>query len=213
MLFKRRNARGLLHFMRDGFYPKGGWARAVSYIGHRLKRLPDSPERIARGVYAGVFAVFSPFFGAHFIYALIVARILRGNYAAALIATFVSNPLTIAALAGMSLKSGYFLMGKPIADIDTSQFIDETSAFVVNVWSNVVAFSTNAPTDWTNSSHFYDDIFIPYLLGGTFMGAIIATFGYYVSIPLIKAYQNKRKQLLAQRKARKEERKAQGENP
>ena len=28
-------------------WPRGGWARAYYYVKHRLKRLPDTPERIA----------------------------------------------------------------------------------------------------------------------------------------------------------------------
>ena len=45
----------------------GGWARAFHYVkapGAPLARF--SPERIARGIWAGVFTTFTPFYGLHF---------------------------------------------------------------------------------------------------------------------------------------------------
>ena len=44
-------------------YPDGGWQRAGSYVWHRLRRLPDRPERIAKGIAAGVMVSFLPIFG------------------------------------------------------------------------------------------------------------------------------------------------------
>jgi uncharacterized protein (DUF2062 family) len=51
-----------------------------------MKRLPDSPERIARGVWAGVFVTFTPLFGMHFIVAALLAKLMKGNILAALMA-------------------------------------------------------------------------------------------------------------------------------
>ena len=67
MVFKRRNPRTWLRTVAEVFYPRGGWRRAVSYVIHRLRRLPDPPHKIARGVAAGVFVCFTPFFGFHFV--------------------------------------------------------------------------------------------------------------------------------------------------
>ena len=88
------------------FYPRGGWYRAAQYVRHRLRRLPDQPQRIARGIWAGVFASFTPFYGLHFLSAFLIAKVMRGNILAAILGTFFGNPITfpiIAALEGVAL--------------------------------------------------------------------------------------------------------------
>ena len=49
MVFKRRDRRSIWQILQETVYPRGGWARAASYISHRVRRLPDPPARIARG--------------------------------------------------------------------------------------------------------------------------------------------------------------------
>ncbi|MEL6961065.1 MAG: DUF2062 domain-containing protein, partial [Pseudomonadota bacterium] len=61
MVFKRRDPKPFLRGALELLWPRGGWARAFHYVRHRLRRIPDSPERIARGIWAGVFTTFSPF--------------------------------------------------------------------------------------------------------------------------------------------------------
>ena len=88
------------------FWPRGGWGRAALYVKHRMRRLPDTPEKIARGIFAGIFTVFSPFYGMHFVVAALIAFIVRGNVLAALLATFVGNPLTYVPIALVSIQTG-----------------------------------------------------------------------------------------------------------
>ncbi|HEY9022386.1 MAG TPA: DUF2062 domain-containing protein, partial [Paracoccaceae bacterium] len=54
MVFKRRDKRPLWKIVAEFFWPRGGWTRAAQYVRHRLHRLPDTPEKIARGIFAGV---------------------------------------------------------------------------------------------------------------------------------------------------------------
>jgi hypothetical protein len=63
---KRRERPAVLDRIYRAMWPKGGWTRAFHYVRHRLRRLPDTPERIARGIWAGVFVTFTPFYGMHF---------------------------------------------------------------------------------------------------------------------------------------------------
>ena len=58
MVFKRRERPAVLDRIYRAIWPKGGWTRAFHYVRHRLRRLPDTPERIARGIWAGVFVTF-----------------------------------------------------------------------------------------------------------------------------------------------------------
>ncbi len=60
-MFRRRDRRPIWQAVVQFMWPRGGWARAFHYVKHRVRRLPDSPERIARGIWAGVFTTFTPF--------------------------------------------------------------------------------------------------------------------------------------------------------
>jgi len=43
---------------------------------------------------------------------------------------------------------------------------------------------------------FYDEVFFPYLIGGIIPGIIVSTIFYIVSVPLIRAYQKRRRGIL-----------------
>src|SRR6056297_3944816 len=103
MVFKRRTPKSWLQFIAEAFWPRGGWTRATRYVVHRLRRLPDPAHKISRGIAAGVFACFTPFFGLHFVIATALAFVLRGNLMAALLATFFGNPLTFPIIAAVSM--------------------------------------------------------------------------------------------------------------
>ena len=46
---------------------------------------------------------------------------------------------------------------------------------------------------WTELRIFYDEVFFPYLVGGIIPGLIFGLICYYTSLPVIQAYQNRRK--------------------
>ena len=193
MVFKRREPRTFLRAIAEFLWPRGGWARAFHYVKHRVRRLPDSPERIARGIWAGVFTTFTPFYGLHFICAAIIAKVMRGNILASLMATFFGNPLTYVPIGLVSLQTGHWLLGSKMkAEHERSfggKFVDAGR----DLWSNLWASLTGNEVDWTGLAIFYREIFFPYLVGGIVPGVIAATVAYYLSVPLIRAYQHRRK--------------------
>lgn len=101
----------MMRTLAEFLYPRGGWTRAFHYLKHRVRRLPDSPERIARGIWAGVFSACTPFYTLHFVVAYLMGRIIRGNILAALMSTFFGNPLTYLPIGLSALKIGNFLLG------------------------------------------------------------------------------------------------------
>ncbi|NSX53938.1 DUF2062 domain-containing protein [Parasulfitobacter algicola] len=193
MVFKRRDRRSIFKILREFVYPRGGWGRAFVYVKHRLRRLPDTPEKIARGIWAGVFTTFTPFYGVHFIVAGTTAIFMRGNILAALLATFFGNPLTYVPIGIISLNTGYLLLGKePKTDVDRSlggKFVDAGN----DLWHNFLAIFTDRTADWSGLTVFYTDIFYPYLIGGLIPGMLAGYIAYFISVPLIRAYQNRRK--------------------
>jgi len=198
VVFKRRDRRNWWKALADFFWPKGGWTRAFHYVKHRLRRLPDPPHRIARGIFAGIFVSFSPLFGLHFLLAVMVAWIMRGNIVAALLATFFGNPLTFVPMGVLSLNTGYFLLGMNRLSEDEvkrslgGKFVDAGD----DLWHNFTTIFTGEQSDWSHLSVFFDEVFLPYLVGGLIPGVIFGMVGYYVSLPLIIAYKNRRKGLL-----------------
>ncbi|WP_116597970.1 DUF2062 domain-containing protein [Primorskyibacter marinus] len=194
MVFKRRDRRPIWKIALEGLWPRGGWGRAAQYVKHRLRRLPDSPEKIARGIFAGVLTTFTPFYGMHFVVATLLALTVRGNILAALLGTFFGNPLTYLPIAVISLKTGNFLLGNRHhpASADHEWLGRKFVGAAADLKNNLVAVFSDKTADWHNLSRFYDDIFFPYLIGGILPGICAGLVAYYLSVPVIRAYQKRR---------------------
>ena len=205
MVFKRRDSKSWLQAVRDFMWPQGGWTRAFHYVKHRMRRLPDSPERIARGIWAGVFTAFTPFYGFHFFIAAGIAFCLRGNMIASLMATFFGNPLTYVPIGVVSLKSGHWLLGDSVEEGVHRSFGGKFIDAGADLKNNFFAMFTDRHADWTRLEVFYDEVFFPYMVGGLIPGIFFASLCYYLSVPVIRVYQNRRKGMI---KAKLEEIKA-----
>ncbi|OWU81107.1 DUF2062 domain-containing protein [Phaeobacter sp. 22II1-1F12B] len=193
MVFRRRDRRSVLRATSDFVYPRGGWTRAALYVKHRVRRLPDTPERIARGIGAGVFTTFTPFYGMHFIVAAIVAKLCRGNILAALMGTFFGNPLTYVPIGLISLKMGHFILGTNFDDRAHRSFGGKFVDAADDLKDNFFALFTERTADWHGLSVFYHEVFFPYLIGGLLPGIVAGLVASYLSLPLIRAYKKRRK--------------------
>jgi uncharacterized protein (DUF2062 family) len=193
VIFKRRDPKPFLRSMAEFLWPRGGWARAFHYVKHRMRRLPDSPERIARGIWAGVFITFSPLFGMHFFFAVFLAKLMKGNILASLMATFVGNPVTFVFIALSSLKSGHWILGTELEQGELRSLSRKFSNAGSDLWHNVLSIFTSDTMDWSGLTIFSRDVFYPYLIGGILPGIIFATLGYYLAVPLLRAYQRRRR--------------------
>lgn len=191
-MFRRREQRSWGRMASDFVYPRGGWTRAFYYVTHRLRRLPDTPERIARGIAAGVFTTFTPFYGMHFIIAALIAKTVRGNVVAALLGTFFGNPLTYVPIGVAALKTGHFLLGKPLAEGTERSFGGKFVDAWSDLWDNFLTLFTTRPADWHGLRIFYDTIFFPYLIGGAVVGVVVGVACYYLTLPAIRAYKRRR---------------------
>ena len=196
MVFKRRDPKSWPRAVLDALWPRGGWSRAFHYFKHRMHRLPDSPEKIARGIFAGVFASFTPFYGFHFFIAAGLAFVIRGNIIAGLMATFFGNPLTYVPIGVAALQTGHWLLGdQPSEEVHRSfggKFVDAGA----DLKDNFLAIFTDATADWTRLSVFYDEIFFPYMIGGVLPGIFFGALCYYISVPVIRVYQKRRKGMI-----------------
>lgn len=192
MVFRRRDKRPPLRIVADFFWPRGGWGRAFLYVKHRIRRLPDAPDRIARGIWAGVFTSFTPFFGLHFLFAGLLGWVMRGNLLAALMSTFFGNPVTFVLIGAASLRTGHWLLGTTFERDDASLAAKFKEA-AADLWFNFTSLFNGTTPDWHGLSVFYDEVFFPYLVGGIIPGILTATVTYVIALPLIHAYQNRRR--------------------
>ncbi|HKL68565.1 DUF2062 domain-containing protein [Salibaculum sp.] len=193
MVFRRRDRRPIWRIIFELFWPRGGWGRAARYVQYRVRRLPDTPEKIGRGIWAGVFVTFTPFFGLHFFISVFLAGLMRGNLVAALLATFFGNPLTYIPIAATSLWFGHMLLGQAPGRLDINA---EISAAWTDIWHNLRALFSPEEMQWEGLQAFYQTTFFPFMIGSIIPGVITATICYYLAVRVIHAYQNRRRKLL-----------------
>ena len=196
MIFKRRDPKPTLRAIAEFLWPRGGWARAFHYVKHRMRRLPDSPERISRGIWVGVFTAFTPFYTMHFVIAAVLARLMKANMLAALMGTFFGNPLTYVPIGVAALQTGHWLLGTRMSEGVQRSFGGKFADAGSDLWHNFVAIFTDARADWHGLSVFWSEVFYPYMIGGILPGIICASISYYLMVPLIRAYQKRRRGMI-----------------
>ena len=191
MVFKRRNKRTILGWLREMVYPQGGFKRATRYVIHRMRRLPDRPHRIARGVFAGSLIGFLPLPGLQFLGAWGLARLMRGNVLAALLGTFNSNPITTPFFAVGAITLGHWMLGSdtPLSsEAIGAAFADAGT----DIWQNIRSIFTPDVAHWSGLLQFWKQIYLPYFIGAIGPGIVLSLVFYYLTIPLVQAYQNAR---------------------
>ncbi|WP_374636589.1 DUF2062 domain-containing protein [Paracoccus sp. (in: a-proteobacteria)] len=200
-MFKRRKPRSYSQLATQMIYPRGGWRRASQYVMHRIRRLPDQPQRIARGFAAGIFVSFTPLFGFHFMTAALVAWAIRGNIVAALLGTFVGNPLTFPFIAVLSVSLGRWILGVE-GKLLPHRIFEEFARASRELWNNLLAPFSDSTVHWQNFDYFWHNYFLPYVVGGIGPGLIASVIGYYLTLPVIRAYHKRRARKMAARIAR-----------
>lgn len=172
-------------------YPDGGFRRALQYFVHRMRRLPDTPHKVARGVFAGTFINFPPLFGVQMVAAAMLSWVMRGNILAAVLCTFASNPLTTPFIAVGCLELGHWMLGIKVP-LTPRMIGDAFGRAGYDLWTNFLAIFTDAPAHWGGLANFWHTIYFPYLVGSILPGLVFALAAYYLTIPLVHAYQNLR---------------------
>jgi len=203
VVFKRRDKQTYWQWFVEFMYPRKGWRRGMDYLSHRLKRLPDTPHKIAMGVACGVFVTFTPLFGLHFLAAWLLALLFRGNVFAALLGTFVGNPVTFPIIAAVSYKLGSRILGLGHEKTAWTTIRDGFEHAFIGTWENMKSVFGYGPSTWDGIKEFGHEVFLPYLIGGIIPGIITASIFYFFSKPLIATYQKRRRLKLRERRARK----------
>lgn len=190
-MFKRRKPRSYAQIAQETVYPRGGWRRAGRYTLYRLRRLPDPPHRIGRGVAAGVFVSFTPLFGAHFFVAGLLAWAIGGNVLAALIGTLVGNPLTFPFIAVLSVD-----LGRRILDMDGNigpqVILSEVGRAIGQVATNFLTLASDRAPQWGHLGKVFEEIIWPYIIGGLLPGFAAALIAHALTVSIVQTYQRRR---------------------
>jgi hypothetical protein len=113
---------------------RGTWLHRV--VGQRLfDRALWRPDRrsVATGLALGVFIALTPFFGLHFILAVVGAFALRVNIPAALGGCLVSNPVTVTPILALQLALGRFMV-QPLTSAVRTEIPAAETSFLAHAW-------------------------------------------------------------------------------
>jgi uncharacterized protein (DUF2062 family) len=180
MLFRRREAESFLERMRVHLWPRRSWSRSSRYVVYRLRRLSDTPHAVALGFAAGVFTALTPFLGTHMVMAALLAWIIGGSVVAALLGTFVGNPLTYPVFWYSTYEVGNLMLGSRI----DQQRIDLSGGI----------FQSSLDQLWP--------ILKPMTLGCLPVGLALAALSYVLVKPMVEAYKHRRRREIELRSAR-----------
>ncbi|MBI2413421.1 MAG: DUF2062 domain-containing protein [Deltaproteobacteria bacterium] len=122
---------------------------------YRILRIDDPPERIARGAAIGVLMGVLPTFGVGGFLAVGLAFLLKANKAAAVLGSFIVNPLTSPFFWTLSAVVGSFIMGE-----DSS-----------TVMARIKHEGVLASTGWVG---------LVYMTGNVILSAVFTALSYYI---------------------------------
>jgi len=142
---------------QQGFGNWKQWLR-TQYI--RIKSLQGEPHYIAMGMAVGVFVAFTPTIPFHTILAVSLAFVCRGSKPAALLGSWLSNPLTIPAFYYGSYRLGMILLGRHIS---TSILNGDIHGLLKMGW----------------------DVAVAMISGGVMLGIVPAVTAYFLTLKLV----------------------------
>jgi uncharacterized protein len=145
-----------------------------------------SPKRIALGISIGLFVAFLPAIGFQMGMALVVAWVLNASRPAAMACVWVTNPWTMGPVYAIA-----YLVGRPFwfasHDVGLMQLSEAIHGghSPYGVGAVFIAFQ--------NMYTLGADLFMPMLIGGAILGAIVGFIGYYPTLSVASHIQSARR--------------------
>ena len=163
----------------------------LRFVKFRMLHINDSEQRMARGIATGVFVAYSPLLGLHMLLALVVAQLIRANKALAVMAVWLSNPLTFVFIYYPCYLLGRFILPllhrKPQVDPDqVQQLLNQTFSFRYML-SNLFTAEY-----WKQAAGVFTKIGLEMCIGGVILGLIAALASYYFSFYFIIGYRTRK---------------------
>jgi uncharacterized protein len=111
---ERRNKSDMQKTVQQSWVSCRYWKDRGKSFYLRIKSLQGDPHYVAVGMAVGVFVAFTPTIPFHTALSIALAFFLRGSKPAAIIGSWINNPLTFPAFYYGSYKVGAFLLGHDI---------------------------------------------------------------------------------------------------
>ena len=157
--------------------------RWVRYQYLKLVRIDDAPGKVAMGMAVGVFLGVFPTFGLGAVLALILAVIFRFNKAAAVIGSFIMNPLTTP-----FFWSGSAILGAMLVGGDWHRTLQAVEAF-----SKHFTFHDFLTRDlWRILVGAAKKSLYIYLIGNLIISLLFAVLAYFLTLKLTVAYRRRK---------------------
>jgi uncharacterized protein (DUF2062 family) len=158
--------------------------KLLHYYWRRLLRVRATPHEVALGCAAGVFAACTPFLGFQMVLAGLLAFVLRSSIPAALLGTFIGNPLSWPAIWSASYIAGAYILGH-----DPAYAVEHFS-----VSAGVIGDTLRDPTAKSIDAAVVNlsPIWEPLLVGGLLIGLIAAVCSYYPLRRAVRIFQKHR---------------------
>ncbi|RCL01226.1 MAG: hypothetical protein JSC085_000100 [Candidatus Tokpelaia sp. JSC085] len=178
MLFRTRKQMRLWDRIWIWFWPRRSFARSFRYIGKRVLRIPATPHVVALGLSIGIFSAFTPFYGLHVIFSMLIAWGLSANVAAAAIGTAFANPLTIPFIFSATYELGQAILHDGKESIPMHDFFELLqNRSCKELWS----------------------IFLTLFVGSAILGSIAAILAYILTFNATKRFRRRRSDWIARR--------------
>jgi len=134
----------------------------------RIHRLEGDPEYVAKGMAIGVLVGFTPTIPFHTILCVIMAIVLRGSKAAAVLGAWINNPFTLPLFYWISYKTGIILLNGAVS-------LDLKYGSVAEIFASGM------------------DVAGAMMLGGTIAGILPAVAAYFATRTLLVSWQSSRR--------------------
>jgi uncharacterized protein len=148
------------------YYPKFFLKRGERFIYFyklKLARLSATPYAISAGFACGSMVSFTPLLGLHFLLAIGISFLIRGNVIAALIGTFIGNPLTFPFIWSLIYNIGVYVTSENQQILNSEISVDMI----------------------LNQTYL---IFIPMLIGGAILSLPIWLITFLIVYSFISSY-------------------------
>ncbi len=152
--------------------PRYWYKRYRHRVYRYVRTLNGNPQNLARGLAVGVFAGSFPFFGIQSLIGILLAIIFRGSKVAAVMGTWISNPLTYIPIFIFNFRVGKLLLG--VESLSSRQINYES----LQAWRELgFAFT------------------IVLLVGCLVVGTVLAIISYFAGLSFFKRIQKSEKKL------------------
>ena len=165
----------------------GSWRRSMQSLKvymRRLVRLRASPHEIALGCAAGAFVSITPLLGVQTLIAIVLASALRASVPAAVLGTFVGNPLS-----WPFIWASTYAMGRQMVGLDG---VFDPAAFEQNALVLWGAVLERSPHVLDATATLLWPLLWPMLAGSLPLGLLIGAIVYYICRNLVRAWRLRR---------------------